>query len=156
MCRHASVGQPTKTYIHQLCVDIGCCLDDLLRAMTNRDGWRERVEGILAVTMPWWWWWWWGGGGCRFIDPNLYTWIQPTFWYLFKSVKHHLNKVENPRKNVYLLCSLHDWCQVETNHFQIKERNILLVDRKFPDIIACFGNFCFQLGNMAAATSWSN
>ena len=29
---HTSVGQLAKTYIHQLCMDTGCCRNDLLRA----------------------------------------------------------------------------------------------------------------------------
>ena len=33
---HASVGQPAKTYIHQLCTDAGCRLEDFPRAMINR------------------------------------------------------------------------------------------------------------------------
>ena len=35
---HIKVGQAAKIYIHQLCVYIGCCLEDLLVAMTDRDG----------------------------------------------------------------------------------------------------------------------
>ena len=36
---HTSVGRPAKTYIHQLCADTGCHLEDLPREMANRDGW---------------------------------------------------------------------------------------------------------------------
>ena len=46
-----SIGWPTKTYIHQLSVDTGCCLKDLPREkLIEMDG--ERVKGILAVGMP--------------------------------------------------------------------------------------------------------
>ena len=31
-----------KTYIHQLCVDTGCQLKDLPRAMTYKDRWQDR------------------------------------------------------------------------------------------------------------------
>ena len=49
---HTSVGQSTKT---------GCHLEDLPRAMADRDGWRVRerkwewVKRICAVGTPWWW-----------------------------------------------------------------------------------------------------
>ena len=40
---HNSVGQlKKKLNIHQLSVDTGYHLEDLLRAMTNRDRWQER------------------------------------------------------------------------------------------------------------------
>ena len=38
-----SVGWSVKTYIYQLCVDIGCHLEDLPSVMTNRDGWQKRL-----------------------------------------------------------------------------------------------------------------
>ena len=41
---HTSVGWPAKTYIHQLCTETGYHRDDMLKVMTNRDGWWERVK----------------------------------------------------------------------------------------------------------------
>ena len=41
---HASVGQPGKTYIHQLCADIGCSLEDL---SGDRD--QERIKEFHAI-----------------------------------------------------------------------------------------------------------
>ncbi len=38
----ASVGRPASTYLHQLCADTGCSLEDLPGAMDDRDRWRER------------------------------------------------------------------------------------------------------------------
>ena len=35
--RQAKVGQPTRTYIQQLCADTGCSLEDPPRAMDDRD-----------------------------------------------------------------------------------------------------------------------
>ena len=35
--RCASVGRPTRTYLQQLCTDTRCCLEDLPRAMDDRD-----------------------------------------------------------------------------------------------------------------------
>ena len=39
---HTSVGQPPKTYIQQICVDTGFCLENQLRAIDDTDGWKER------------------------------------------------------------------------------------------------------------------
>ena len=39
---HTSVGQPGRTYLHQLCVDTVCRLEDLPRPIDDRDGWRVR------------------------------------------------------------------------------------------------------------------
>ena len=44
----ANAGWPAKTYIQQLCVDTGCNLKDLPRAMENREGWR-RGSGRSAL-----------------------------------------------------------------------------------------------------------
>ena len=49
---YPSVGRPAKTYIHQLCEDTDCHLEDLPHAMADRDGWRERVNGIRANSTP--------------------------------------------------------------------------------------------------------
>ena len=45
----ASVGQPTRTYIQQLCTDTGCRLEDLPEGMDERDEWWERRESVLAA-----------------------------------------------------------------------------------------------------------
>ena len=55
----AKAGRPTRTYIQQLCEDTGCCLEDLPKAMNDREKWRERVRDIRASCTTWWWWWWW-------------------------------------------------------------------------------------------------
>ena len=52
--RCTSDGQSTRTYIHQLCEDTGCSLEDLLRAMDDRDRWWERVRELHAIS-TWWW-----------------------------------------------------------------------------------------------------
>ena len=39
---HASISQPTRTYLQQLCIDTGCCLEKLPGVMDDRDEWRER------------------------------------------------------------------------------------------------------------------
>ena len=42
----AKAGRPARTYIQQLCEDIGCSPEDLLEAMNDREKWRERVRDI--------------------------------------------------------------------------------------------------------------
>ena len=49
------VGGPAGTYLHQLCTDTGCSLQDLLEAKDDRDEWREREGGICPSGMPWSW-----------------------------------------------------------------------------------------------------
>ena len=63
-------GRPAQTYIQQLCEDMGCCPEDLSRAMSDREEWRERVRNIRATSTTWWWWWW-----CMylFMDVNQCT-----------------------------------------------------------------------------------
>ena len=60
--RQAKAGQPTRTYIQQLCADTGYSLEDLPEGMDDRDGWWERVKEICPGSLTWqwrWWWWWW-------------------------------------------------------------------------------------------------
>ena len=48
-----SFGWPAKTYIHQLCWDTGCSLEDLPGATDDRDGQqkRELVNSMLSVQL---------------------------------------------------------------------------------------------------------
>ena len=56
----AKAGQPSRTYIQQLCEDSRCSPEDLPEAMNDRDKWRERIRDIDASgTTSWWWWRWW-------------------------------------------------------------------------------------------------
>ena len=52
----AKAGRPARTYIQQLCEDMGCCPEDLPKAMNDREEWRERVRDIRATSTTWWWW----------------------------------------------------------------------------------------------------
>ena len=45
----AKVGRPARIYLQQLCAGAGCSLEDLLGAMDDRDGWRERVREIVLA-----------------------------------------------------------------------------------------------------------
>ena len=51
----AKAGRPARTYIQQLCEDMGCCSEDLPRAMNDREKWRERVRDIRTTSATWWW-----------------------------------------------------------------------------------------------------
>ena len=51
----AKAGRPARTYIHQLCADTGCSLEDLPGVMGDRDGCWERVKEIRAGGATWWW-----------------------------------------------------------------------------------------------------
>ena len=53
----AKAGRPARTYIQQLCEDMGCSPEDLPEAMNNRVKWRERVRDICASGTTWRWWW---------------------------------------------------------------------------------------------------
>ena len=44
----AKAGRPARTYIQQLCEDMGCSPEDLPEAMNDREKWRERVRDIRA------------------------------------------------------------------------------------------------------------
>ena len=53
----AKVWWPDRSYIQQLCADIGYSLEDILGVMDNRDRWREKVREIHAGSTTWRWWW---------------------------------------------------------------------------------------------------
>ena len=44
-------GRPARTHIQQLCADTECSLEDLPRAMDDRDVWREKVREICACSV---------------------------------------------------------------------------------------------------------
>ena len=51
----AKSGRLARTYIQQLCEDMGCSLENLPEAMNDREKWRERVKDIHACGTTWWW-----------------------------------------------------------------------------------------------------
>ena len=51
----AKAEQPARTYIQQLCTDIGCSLEDLMEVMDDIDRWKEKVREIHAGSATWWW-----------------------------------------------------------------------------------------------------
>ena len=53
----SKAGRPARTFILQLCDDMGCNPEDLPKAMNDRETWRERVRDIRASRTSWWWWW---------------------------------------------------------------------------------------------------
>ena len=44
----AKAGRPDRTYIQQLCADMGCTPEDIPKAIDDREVWRERVRNIRA------------------------------------------------------------------------------------------------------------
>ena len=76
----AKAGRPARTYIQQLCEDTGCCLEDLPRAMNDREEWRERVRDIRATSAIWWRWW---------IVKNEHESSTRVRSHLFELVAHH-------------------------------------------------------------------
>ena len=42
------IGQPARTYVHQLCADIGYSLEDLPKAMDDKNRWQEKVRELHA------------------------------------------------------------------------------------------------------------
>ena len=75
----AKAERPARTYIQQLCEDMGCSPEDLPKAMNDREKWRERVRDIRAGGMTWWWWWWCSYSASRYsqnwneIAVNIYS-----------------------------------------------------------------------------------
>ena len=51
----AKAGRPARTYIRQLCEDSGCNVEDLPKAMNDREKYRERVRDIRVGGTTWWW-----------------------------------------------------------------------------------------------------
>ena len=47
----AKAGRPARTFIQQLCDDMGCCPEVMPEAMNDREKWRERVRDIRAGRM---------------------------------------------------------------------------------------------------------
>ena len=72
----AKAGTPARTYIQQLCEDMGWCPEDLPRAMNDREEWRERVRDIRATSAIWWWWYY------------ISIWEGPCGEYMWKSILH--------------------------------------------------------------------
>ena len=46
--KYTSVGQLTKAYIHQLCSNTGCHLEDLPKTIANGDRWQKGFNGFYA------------------------------------------------------------------------------------------------------------
>ena len=53
----AKAGWSARTYIQQLCEDMGCSPEDLPEGMNDGEKWREKVRDIRAGSTTWWWWW---------------------------------------------------------------------------------------------------
>ena len=84
-CGRANAGWPARTYIQQLCEDMGCSPEDLSEAMNNREKWRERVRDIHADDITWWWSW-----SVSELFSRLY--LKPCNWMQKKRLTLALNK----------------------------------------------------------------
>ena len=85
----AKAGRPARTYIQQLCEDTGCCPEDLPRAMTDREEWRERFRDIRAASTIWWWWWYISSSSsCRAACADIPDRLSP-----FLPIIHRLRQV---------------------------------------------------------------
>ena len=71
---------------------------NLLKAMGDRDGGREIVKGIFAISTPWWWCWWWSWAG-GFSGVSWYN-------VMVKNIFHSLTTdnllMSNPQKHIKL------------------------------------------------------
>ena len=65
----ASVGQPARIYLQQLCTDTGCGLEDLPEARDDRDRLWERVREICVSSTTWWWY--------IYIYPRTHIYTNP-------------------------------------------------------------------------------
>ena len=54
--RRAKSGRPARTYLQQLCADIGYSLEDFPGAIDDRDGGQERVREVRTGSATWCWW----------------------------------------------------------------------------------------------------
>ena len=73
----AKAGRPARTYIKQLCEDMGCSPEDLPEAMSDREKWRVKFRDIRAGGTTGWW---------RFtfrVLPWLFN--SPYFWEMVMS-----------------------------------------------------------------------
>ena len=84
-----SHGWAARTYI-QLCADTGCSLEDLSRAIDDRDGRPERVKEIYAGRATWWWWY-------TYIHTYIYTHI-----YIHTHIHTHIYIYTHTHTYIYI------------------------------------------------------
>ena len=122
-CLH-SLGRLSKTYSHQICADTGCLLEDLQRAMADRDGLRGRVKIIYAVSTSW----------CLVLDKSHVCVIRPCSnphkirMLILKRVRF-IMLIEN---NHGLVCSTVQLLLVKSSLSGIWVKDM---DRKYPGFV---------------------
>ena len=79
----AKAGWPARTYIQQICEDMGCSPKDLPEAMNDKKWW-ERVRAICASSTTRWWWY------LKKISTEKYK-ISPLIFF-------NIQKVEDEQK----------------------------------------------------------
>ena len=95
----AKAGRPARTYIQQLCEDMGCCPEDLPRAMNDREEWRERVRDIRATSAIWWWWW-------NMCLSYLYKYIHRNSTLKYWRKNYKLTIIGQILRNIEFLCTI--------------------------------------------------
>ena len=85
---HTSVAPEAKIYIHQLCADIECRLEDLPRAIADMNGWRQKINitSLSSRTDSTTWWWW----CCIWVCVCARTLAWVIFYTIFLSVLQDL------------------------------------------------------------------
>ena len=81
----ASVGRAARNCLSQLCEDVGCSWEDLLGAMYDRDGWRER-EGERETERE----------TVREIHTVFATW----YTYIYKENDREMSLIWKPDMNL--------------------------------------------------------
>ena len=101
--RQAKAGRPARTYVLQVFADTGCRLEDLLRAMDDKFGWRESVREIHAGGTIWWLW---------YIYIYIGVWV--CLWILM--IWSWLRKINQCWKR------MHAWYKAYTQTLLLKSR----------------------------------
>ena len=73
----SSRERSARTYIHKLCADTWCHLEDLLGVINYKDGWRERIRERWAIILNWYIYIWTPAYGQAKAGQPARTYIQP-------------------------------------------------------------------------------
>ena len=97
----AKAGRPARTYIQQLCEDMGCCPEDLPRAMNDREEWRERVRDIRATSAIWWWWY-----IYIYYYNTLFLGLTNLYIYIYIYISREKKRERFTYIYIYMLCGV--------------------------------------------------
>ena len=100
------VIRPAKTYIHRRCRDTGCRLEDLSKAMIDKERWRGRVQKISTTR---WWCCKLIRNPCRDLIHSFsiigYSWVAKYKWLLLQGLKEKIvfHKIKKSHVSTNLL-----------------------------------------------------